>query len=265
MQITPIVLDLNGDGVRTLGLASSAVEFDLAATGEKLRTGWVAGGDGLLVLDRNHDGVINDGSELFGSATRLSGGTTATDGFAAMKSLDTNSDADMDGISQASELKTLGSLGIAQLDLNASSSAASDNGNLLGLVSSYTTIDGATHEMADVWFAALKPIDPGAPTDLGQKVTDLAQAITSFKEEMNPDAVTTVLNALPGREPAAGSLAVSVNVCEMVDVLKAINAGGLLLNNPVGTSVTPLSISTEPSSHGLNTLESIKNGPLAAK
>jgi len=34
----------------------------------------VSGGDGLLVLDRNHDGVINDGSELFGDQATLING-----------------------------------------------------------------------------------------------------------------------------------------------------------------------------------------------
>ncbi|MEW5678645.1 hypothetical protein, partial [Comamonas kerstersii] len=53
---SPIVLDLDGDGViRTVGL-SSGVNFDHAADGFAERTGWVAPGDGLLVWDRNASG-----------------------------------------------------------------------------------------------------------------------------------------------------------------------------------------------------------------
>jgi hypothetical protein len=74
--VTPLVLDLDGNGVRTLGL-EAGVQFDLAASGSKRTTGWVGSGDGLLALDRNGDGAINDGSELFGSATRLADGSTA--------------------------------------------------------------------------------------------------------------------------------------------------------------------------------------------
>ncbi|MBK6559925.1 MAG: hypothetical protein IPG16_22950 [Comamonadaceae bacterium] len=76
IYVTPLVLDLNGDGITTQSI-SAGTEFDLLAGGRKIHTGWVSGGDGLLVLDRNHDGVINDGSELFGEATRLSSGETA--------------------------------------------------------------------------------------------------------------------------------------------------------------------------------------------
>ena len=36
-------------------------------------------GDGLLVLDRNHDGTINSGAELFGSATTLADGVISED------------------------------------------------------------------------------------------------------------------------------------------------------------------------------------------
>jgi hypothetical protein len=93
--VTPLVLDLDGNGVRTLGL-EAGVQFDLAASGSKRTTGWVGSGDGLLALDRNGDGAINDGSELFGSATRLADGSTAADGYAALAALDDNGDGKID-------------------------------------------------------------------------------------------------------------------------------------------------------------------------
>jgi len=60
-------------------------------------------------------------------------------------------DANHDGKVEAGELKGLGQLGIASLDLHAQASHVADNGNTIGLTSSYTTTSGATHEMADVW------------------------------------------------------------------------------------------------------------------
>jgi len=62
-------------------------------------------------------------------------------------------DANHDGASQAGELKSLSQLGIVSLDLHGLAGHATDHGNLLGLTSSYTTADGSTHAMADVWFA----------------------------------------------------------------------------------------------------------------
>ncbi|EEF23950.1 conserved hypothetical protein, partial [Ricinus communis] len=62
--LSPIVLDLNNNGINTLS-SNAGVSFDLNADGTKEQAGWVGGGDGLLVLDRNGDGSINDGSELF--------------------------------------------------------------------------------------------------------------------------------------------------------------------------------------------------------
>ena len=144
----------------------------------------------LLVMDRNHDGSINGGAELFGEGTTLANGQKATNGYAALAELDTNADgainasdgnfADLmvwvddnaDGASTGAELHSLSSLGIAQLGLNAQSSTEADNGNLIGLVSNYTTTDGVTHEMADVWFATSKvpPVEEVASVAAQQPV-----------------------------------------------------------------------------------------------
>jgi len=82
---SPILLDLDGDGViGTVGL-SSGVFFDHAADGFAERSGWVAPGDGLLVWDRNANGAIDSGRELFGSETLLPNGLKAVNGFEARK------------------------------------------------------------------------------------------------------------------------------------------------------------------------------------
>lgn len=61
---TPIVLDLEGDGFRFTGL-DEAVEFDLDADGRAEALGWTEGPDeAFLALDRNGNGLIDDGTEL---------------------------------------------------------------------------------------------------------------------------------------------------------------------------------------------------------
>jgi hypothetical protein len=169
---TPIVLDLNGDGVKTKSIADG-VSFDLFATGTKVSTGWVSSSDGLLVMDRNGDGQINDGSELFGSSTTLANGQKAVDGYQALRELDTNGDgtidkndaafanlrvwidANSDGISEKGEVVGLDSLGITSISANATVTPTKDNGNLIGLTSTFD-INGKTQEAADVWFVADK-------------------------------------------------------------------------------------------------------------
>jgi hypothetical protein len=93
---SPLILDLDGNGIRTTGI-EAGTQFDIYADGERINTGWVGSGDGLLVLDRNGDGQINDGSELFGTATRRSDGSRASDGFAALSDLDSNHDGVVNG------------------------------------------------------------------------------------------------------------------------------------------------------------------------
>ena len=183
---------LTGAGVQTSAI-DKGVQFDLGATGTKLNTGWIAGGDGLLALDRNGDGIINDGSELFGSGTTLANGKRAADGYAAMAELDTNGDGTIDvkdgkfaelrvwvdgnadGVSQADELKSLADLGITKLNLDVKESLTGNNGNVIGATSTYETTDGATHAAADVWFA-VSPVQQ----QLNSNVSGLSQALSAF-------------------------------------------------------------------------------------
>ena len=64
----PILLDLDGDGLETVGLASN-VYFDHDGDGVLTRTGWAGRDDALLVWDRNGNGFIDTGAELFGDFT----------------------------------------------------------------------------------------------------------------------------------------------------------------------------------------------------
>ncbi len=123
-QYDPITLDLDGDGIETVGL-SAGVLFDHNGDGIQTGTGWVGKDDGLLVLDKNNNGTIDNGAELFGDNTILKNGQKAKDGFAAISDLDLNQDgklnsndaafanlrvwqdANQDGFSQTAKLVNL--------------------------------------------------------------------------------------------------------------------------------------------------------------
>ena len=158
----PLVLDLDGDGIETVGPAAN-IMFDHDGDGNLNGTGWVKADDGFLVLDRNANGTIDNGSELFGVDTVLSSGQHATDGFNALSDLDTNSDGvfssadaqfanvriwrdlNQDGVSQAGELMSLADAGIASINLNATTSGSTQgNGNVVVLTSTYTRTDSTT-------------------------------------------------------------------------------------------------------------------------
>jgi hypothetical protein len=63
VNIDPVVLDLNGDGVKLTSYNDSQVTFDVDNDGKQERTGWVSSQDGILVHDKNQDGKINNITE----------------------------------------------------------------------------------------------------------------------------------------------------------------------------------------------------------
>ncbi|HLD68458.1 MAG TPA: hypothetical protein VJA19_20760 [Pseudomonas sp.] len=85
----PLVLDLASNGFRTSGL-ERPVSFDLDADGRRDQISAPTGDDALLVLDRNGNGRIDDGRELFGDQHG------AANGFAELAKYDDNRDGRLD-------------------------------------------------------------------------------------------------------------------------------------------------------------------------
>jgi hypothetical protein len=124
----------------------------------------VLGDDALLARDTNANGLVDDGTELFGNRT--------TSGFAQLAALDGNADGkidasdaafaslrvwrdlDQDGVSDAGELQSLSAAGIAAISLN--STAAADGtevrGNPVVRTAQFTRSDGTTSSVGDVTF-----------------------------------------------------------------------------------------------------------------
>jgi hypothetical protein len=173
-------LDLDSDGFETVGIDTTApILFDHDGDGVKTATGWVAGDDAFLVLDRNGNGTIDDGHELFGDATPLVAGGTAADGFAALAQEDSNNDGQVDaldahfadlrlwrdlnqdGISQSDEQLTLASQGIVSLSTaRTTNSTLLANGNQIADLGGFVRSDGtsgtlgAVEQLADVNLAS---------------------------------------------------------------------------------------------------------------
>lgn len=65
-KIDPLVINYSGSAAE---LQNTTFEFDLNSDGTKDQISQLAPGSGFLVFDKNNDGVINNGSELFGPTT----------------------------------------------------------------------------------------------------------------------------------------------------------------------------------------------------
>lgn len=137
---TPLVLSFDGAPV---AFAAGTASFDLAGT-MSVVTDWPTASTPWLALDRDGNGAIDDGSELFGSATVLAGGRRAPNGFAALAELDSDrdgritaedaawtslriwSDADGDRLSGAGELTGLAARRLVSIDLAYTSERSCD-------------------------------------------------------------------------------------------------------------------------------------------
>ena len=159
---SPLLLDLNGDGIHTTG-ADAPVWFDLDGDGKDERIGWSnpATSEAFLWIDLTPNHVVDNGRELFGVGTILPNGQRARDGFEALTVHDQPEnggngdgkvtvadaiwgrlrlwvDGNHDGVSQATEIAPLQSAQVLELRLNAIASTTYDaQGNLHGLQSTY--------------------------------------------------------------------------------------------------------------------------------
>ena len=169
-QASPLILDLDGNGISTVGVNHN-IYFDHDGNGFAENTGWVGQGDGLLVRDINGNGQIDNGSELFGDNTLLSDGTKASNGFEALKDLDSNQDnvfdvndtafnevkvwkdTNLDGKVNDGELLSLAEAGITSINLDYQSlgQGPDENGNDHKQNSNFNTSSGSGI-ISDVWF-----------------------------------------------------------------------------------------------------------------
>lgn len=87
----PLIIDLGKKGIELTNV-ENGVHFDIDKNGFAEKTAWTDGEDGFLVLDRNGNGFIDDGGELFSDQVVMKNGEISKDGFEALADLDDNKD-----------------------------------------------------------------------------------------------------------------------------------------------------------------------------
>lgn len=151
-EYTPIVIDVSGNGF-DLSSYQGGVLFDLDRNGSPEQLSWTSmfSDDAWLVLDRNENGTIDDGKELFGNFTPQPTPPAGVEknGFLALAVFDRPGrggnndgfitrrddvfsklrlwqDVNHNGISETSELRTLPEVGIRKIELTYQSSERVD-------------------------------------------------------------------------------------------------------------------------------------------
>ncbi len=211
----PLVFDLDGDGLELTAVATGVgPQFDVDGDGFSEYTGWVDRDDGLLAIDLNGNGTIDDISELFGNAT--------TSGFAELALYDTNSDGvidandtqfgdllmwrdlDRDGETDSGELSTLSDLGIASIDLTATDDGTRIAQNTVARTGTFTYSDGTTGTVGDIEFR----VNNFDSTYLGDTSVDLTIAATM--PNLRGHGTLTDLHVALTLEGANGQLAQTI-------------------------------------------------------
>lgn len=170
----PLIIDLGKTGINLTKL-EDGVHFDLDNNGFAEKTAWIGTEDGFLALDVNGDGLISDGSELFGDRFIMKNNNPSKYGFEALADFDDNKDGwineeddvypllliwvdyNHNGVSEFDELYSLADKNVRAISLSFSSSDFSDEESG-SYIAETATVQLATGEsdttlVSEFWFS----------------------------------------------------------------------------------------------------------------
>ncbi|MBR3024515.1 MAG: hypothetical protein IKH71_08705, partial [Oscillospiraceae bacterium] len=170
--LDPLVIDLEEKGIELISKDENDVHFDLDVNGFMENVTWINGTDGFLAIDRNKNGKIDDGTELFGDRVVLSDGRTAASGFEVLLDMDVNGDGIIDardpvfsdlliwkdkekqGITEEGELTTLSENNIKAISLQFKDAQSEKTEGGAFITESSTVIfnDDSETDIVEYWF-----------------------------------------------------------------------------------------------------------------
>lgn len=238
--IDPLVIDYAGNGTE---LSDTKMSFDLDSDGKEDQISTLKEGSGFLALDKNNDGKINNGNELFG--------TQSGDGFKDLSAYDLNQDGKIDkedpiydklriwtpNEKGEGELVGLGEKGIGVIYLDAKESQdlmKGEEGDLLGIkqkTSNFIREDGSAGEIHHI---------------------DLVAGDNSTQNTSNPTLQEGL--QLAANRAYMQNLSISFSFSQ--------SSGNILASNNAssGFSLSAFSFSASQYSFSLSSLENANNG-----
>lgn len=216
----PVVLDLANKGTKDMltPLSSASETFDMAGDGQQHRTAWASAGEGVLAIDADGSGQIDQRKDVV--FTDWAPGATS-DMQALREVFDTNHDGKLDAgdvrwkdfrVLIDGTAETLDQLGIASIELTPQGASTwfSDGSSING-TSVFTRTDGSTGLAGDASFR----YDPSAASSNGgpasgsvqvQASTQLNQLIGAMASFAPPASAETALAAANAAQLRAAPL-----------------------------------------------------------
>lgn len=170
-KVDPLILDINKNGF-DIETKKYGAHFDLNCDGFAEKINWTRK-DAILALDKNHNGAIDDGSEVFGDYHLLADGIKAKNGFEALAQYDTNGDGVIDendeifdqlrlwvdengdGVSDQGELKSLKDMHIKAINLDYDYvNQPTGTEALIGNVATFVYEDDTVGNIGEMWVSS---------------------------------------------------------------------------------------------------------------
>ncbi|WP_230086481.1 hypothetical protein [Providencia alcalifaciens] len=163
---SPIVINLDGCGIKTTSIFDQSVQFDLLGIGHNVTSAWIMPTSGFLVYNKQGIDNVTSVNDLFGGSERMEGFFKLVDLDKDKKGYIDKNDKiyaslriwvnhQMDGISHAGEIYTLQELGVERINTDFDIvDFIDENSNLIGERST-AIINGIECEMSEVYFTYL--------------------------------------------------------------------------------------------------------------